>query len=76
MYIGLKSYLMMFCFFFNSSSQQGKYVIKNVDAKSQLIFTKLSVDNDGMYQCTASNEKDTIYSTGRLKVKIMKGKSM
>ena len=29
-----------------------------------------------MYQCTASNEKDTIYSTGRLKVKIMKGKSM
>ena len=64
----------MFCFFFffNSSSQQGTYEIKTVGGvKSQLIFTKLSVDNNGMYQCTAGNEKETIYSTGRLKVKSM-----
>jgi hypothetical protein len=49
-------------------SPDGKVVVERRNSRSYLIIKNVTANNNGMYQCTAGNELDIIYSTARLHV--------
>ena len=49
-------------------SPDGKILIERSGSKSFLILNNVTAAFSGMYQCTASNELDVLYTAGRLKV--------
>ncbi|CAB4021408.1 fibronectin type III domain-containing -like, partial [Paramuricea clavata] len=52
----------------SDTSPDGKVVVERRNSRSYLIIKNVTDANNGMYQCTAGNELDTIYSTARLHV--------
>lgn len=51
-----------------SSDGGGKIVIRKSESQSFLTFKNITADFAGMYQCTASNDLDVLYTAGRLKI--------
>ena len=49
-------------------SPDGKVVVERSGSKSHLILSNVTAAFSGMYQCTASNELDVLYTAGRLKI--------